>query len=574
MKKIAPVMMAGTALLFLCSFAGAQSAADRLTRMAEGQLLYIDDTVLTVGDFATYLRNSGISSGGTRQRALDTLRGGLETYIDQNCIILDLDSTAILADPQSSRRARWRQAQVAGPLVYEHLILPQVKVDEAEVERLYRDSIGTLFTEPESREVRHILIAPQWKEMDGKRVKTPAQTAAARATADSLLVAIRAGASFDSLAAAVSADSASRVKNGYLGWIFPGNTVHDFDTAAFSGQPGDILGPVKTIYGYHLIKIEAERPETITPLSDALADEIRRRLIFVKSEDLGKLWADSMLAATRWTYNDAVLENLKDVPDTTWLLLVNDRDTVRYGEWEGSWMMFQRQRDIEGPGTLEQKHESLRLVGFPFLYIQTAEDFDYADDPIIVGERRQHLRSEAIRLAHIRLRELQTVPQARLDSIAATTQAETIEKPLHIQMIRARDTATIWEAYRSLVAGNDIATVAGWYHDNPREVRQRTWDRGWLAQDELPAPLWGAAWILNVGGFTRPIEHDSRYYILRLEARRRAPAGQEEIQRQQEALRHQYRETGLDRWRDEIRSGHAIRLNQSYWRRVQQLWQR
>jgi hypothetical protein len=328
------------------------------------------------------------------------------------------------------------------------------------------------------------------------------------------------------------------------------------------------------MYGFHLIKIEAERPETIIPLTDTLASEIRRRLIFVQGGKLGDRWADSMLKATQWTYNDAVLSDLSNVPDTTWLLLINRRDTVRYSDWEGSWMMFQRQRNIEGEGTLEQKHESLRLVGFPFLYIQTAEDVGYADDPVIVGERRQHLRSEAIRLAHVELRELQTVPQPLLDSVAAATAVKDIERPLHVQMIRARDTASIWAAYRSLVAGNDITTVAGWYHDDQREVRQRTWDRGWVAQNELPARLWGAAWILKVGHFTRPIEFDAKYYILRLEDRRRAAAGPEEIHKRQEALRQEYRQVGLERWRRQIRSGHSIRLNPSYWRRVQQLWRK
>jgi hypothetical protein len=211
-------------------------------------------------------------------------------------------------------------------------------------------------------------------------------------------------------------------------------------------------------------------------------------------------------------------------------------------------------------------------VGFPYLYIQTAEEFGYADDPVIVGERRQHLRSEAIRLANVRLRDLEAVPQRLLDSIAAASEPEPVEAPLHVQMISAQDTATIWAAYRRLVAGDDIASVAGWYHDNLREIRQRTWDLGWITEADLPARLWGAAWILKVGAYTRPIEYDSSYYILRLEDRKRAVAGPEDIQSRQDELRKQYRQDGLDRWRREIRAGHSIRLNPSYWRRVQQLW--
>ena len=44
-------------------------------------------------------------------------------------------------------------------------------------------------------------------------------------------------------------------KGGSLGWFTRGRMVREFENAAFSGKKGEVAGPVKTQFGYHLIKI-------------------------------------------------------------------------------------------------------------------------------------------------------------------------------------------------------------------------------------------------------------------------------------------------------------------------------
>lgn len=48
----------------------------------------------------------------------------------------------------------------------------------------------------------------------------------------------------------------SRKKGGNLGWFTKGMMVPEFEKACFSGKKGDIIGPVKTQFGYHLIRID------------------------------------------------------------------------------------------------------------------------------------------------------------------------------------------------------------------------------------------------------------------------------------------------------------------------------
>ena len=66
---------------------------------------------------------------------------------------------------------------------------------------------------------------------------------------------IRDGKNFEDVAREKSL-CPSRKRGGSLGWFGRGQMVKEFETAAFSGKKGQILGPVKTQFGFHLIRVD------------------------------------------------------------------------------------------------------------------------------------------------------------------------------------------------------------------------------------------------------------------------------------------------------------------------------
>ncbi len=103
---------------------------------------------------------------------------------------------------------------------------------------------------PDSVRARHILISLSVQRDDDR----------AKEIADSLKTQIDKGQDFASLAREFSADQSNRQIGGDLGWFTEEAMVKPFADAAFYGNVGDVK-VVKTKFGYHVLKIEAQSPK-------------------------------------------------------------------------------------------------------------------------------------------------------------------------------------------------------------------------------------------------------------------------------------------------------------------------
>jgi peptidyl-prolyl cis-trans isomerase D len=124
------------------------------------------------------------------------------------------------------------------------------------------------FERPETVRARHILI----------RVAADADEAtveAARARAQAIYDRAVAGEDFATLARETSEDTTASV-GGELGEFHRGQMVPAFEDAAFAAAAGEVVGPVRTSFGFHIIKVEAHEPGGLRP-QEAVADELRRR---------------------------------------------------------------------------------------------------------------------------------------------------------------------------------------------------------------------------------------------------------------------------------------------------------
>lgn len=120
-----------------------------------------------------------------------------------------------------------------------------VTVTEPELEEYY-EQIKDRFESPERRRARHILIT----------VGDGVDDAAALKKAEDLTAKAKGGADFAQLAKENSKDPGSAQQGGDLDWAQRGMFVGPFEEALFAMAPGEIRGPVKTQFGYHVLKLE------------------------------------------------------------------------------------------------------------------------------------------------------------------------------------------------------------------------------------------------------------------------------------------------------------------------------
>lgn len=143
-------------------------------------------------------------------------------------------------------------------------VIEQVALEEGEA-KAYYENHPEQFVSPEQVKARHILAD---KESEAEKIAEE----------------IAKGKSFEAAAREYST-CPSKEKGGDLGYFGRGQMVPEFEKAAFEGAIGEVLGPVKTQFGYHLIVVE-DKKEKQTLAYDAVKDQLFDKLLQQKKQDV------------------------------------------------------------------------------------------------------------------------------------------------------------------------------------------------------------------------------------------------------------------------------------------------
>ena len=148
----------------------------------------------------------------------------------------------------------------------EQTIAEEVSVRQREIQRYYNRNLFQ-YQLGEQAEASHILLQAE-SEADEDATRTLAARLAERA---------RAGEDFAELARTYSADEGTREAGGALGIFGPEEMVPEFSEAVFSMMPGEISDPVRTDYGYHVVRLDSRQAAETHELSE-VEGEIESRL--------------------------------------------------------------------------------------------------------------------------------------------------------------------------------------------------------------------------------------------------------------------------------------------------------
>jgi peptidyl-prolyl cis-trans isomerase SurA len=157
-------------------------------------------------------------------------------------------------------------------------------VSNEEVDEFFNKNSSQLQKLPATVTLRQIVIAPK---------PTPRQDSVALAKAESLYVEISKGGDFEQIAKRETMDPSTKELGGDLGWRRRGDFVPEFDRVYFALRPGVVSPPIKTVFGYHLIRVDRVQPA-----------EVKGRHILIRpaidSSDIGAARAEAADVAKQW----------------------------------------------------------------------------------------------------------------------------------------------------------------------------------------------------------------------------------------------------------------------------------
>jgi peptidyl-prolyl cis-trans isomerase C len=228
-------------------------------------LAKVGGEAITEGDFESAFR----LLGQQEQMQLQMIQGGKEEFVKRmaESKLLSIKAKRMELDKNPSYQHAVERAK-DDLLAREFLtkegdaLQKKLVVSEADVKAFY-DKHPERFKQPELVSVRHILVTV--KQAEGQPGMTDAE---AKARIAKIQAELKKGAKFEALAKKYSDDPGSKDNGGLYADVDPSGWVPEFGAAARTQPIGKVGASVKTMYGYHLVKVEGRKPSRQIPFEE------------------------------------------------------------------------------------------------------------------------------------------------------------------------------------------------------------------------------------------------------------------------------------------------------------------
>ena len=313
-KNVAKKAMLGlaAALVVAGGAAGvtyAISEADAYVGTVNGQRLsrdaYDRDLEMRKKQYSTRMSVDFNSDQG--KQMLQTLKGDvLEQLISRNLMLVAAKEKHIMASPEEiETKMKSIRTNFPDPATYAKTLK-----DNGITEDALHDNVseGTKLEKLRNSLTKDATVSAEEVRTFYDR-NTPQYKVAEEVTASHILLKtekeakdvyskIKAGGDFSALAKQFSQDPGSKERGGELGSFAHGRMVPEFDKAAFALVPGAVSPPVKTQFGFHVIKAVAKTTPRTKPF-DEVKGTILDQLLKEKRDDAFRKWTEKQRAAAK-----------------------------------------------------------------------------------------------------------------------------------------------------------------------------------------------------------------------------------------------------------------------------------
>ncbi len=236
-----------------------------------GVLAQVNDAKLTEADLQRLIPTE-LREGITGSEIRDIM----DRWVRTELLYQRAQKDGLESDPQiASRLVEMKRDMLADEFLQRELT-NRVRVSNEELQAYYQKHVAEYTQE---LQLKHIVVNT-------------------REEAEEVLAMVRNGASFEELARQRSRD-ASAARGGDLGFLGKGAMNPAFESYVLGLEPGQVAGPIATMFGFHVVKVAGKRPAA-EPLSfDAVRDEIMHSLLLQKQQSSQEAILDALRRGTQ-----------------------------------------------------------------------------------------------------------------------------------------------------------------------------------------------------------------------------------------------------------------------------------
>jgi len=487
-------------------------------------IAYVNGWPLSYASFDSAAKARRIQATGNAEKDAEEKRGILEILIGEVLIEqeTELTESALEGNPEFSKELAEKLSAKALRLLYDEEVGSRAELTEEDIEEYYNQN-KEVYKLRETIAASHILIRPEIDSVDAKdprKLRRAQQKAQRKATA--ILKELKEGADFVELAKSQSQDEASRNRGGDLGIFGRGRMVPEFEEVAFALPVGELSDPVKTEFGYHIIKVTQHHPERYKPLDIEVKNQIRRQEQARREREAGQAYVDSVKEAAEYLFNEEVLASADtSFSDSVWVLVVDEVDTSYYQKLREEMPKYMQVRSLEEL-TSEDKKDLLKTLSLTRLLEKIAEEKGYYQSPEVLKEAQTIREEKAKSLVRENLTDNDYVPtEAEIENYYNEHLDEyTVERPLHVYHIIFTDSAFATVILDSIRDGADFVEMAKRYYPGEKEIREIAYDLDFISERELSREFFEAANKLGVKEVGGPVKTEWGYHIIKLEERK------------------------------------------------------
>ncbi|MDP3024104.1 MAG: peptidylprolyl isomerase [candidate division Zixibacteria bacterium] len=484
----------------------------------------VNGEIITKEDFKKKLESLNFVTKDNKAEEQKTKRDALETLITDRLVEQKAKKLDVSKDEAWKQREEKYSLEHLLDLLFRKEIVEKVQVQDSEITVFYNENREKLFTKPEQFKVSHILIKIETDTLQkGNSKKAKQAEKKALEKIESVYQRVKKGEDFAALARQYSQEDGTREKGGELGYLPRGRMLKEFEEQLSTLQPNEISKPLKTKFGYHILKYTDKKPSEVVELNKDLIDRIKSSLAKDKQREKADDYILDQKKRANYVFNEEVLnQNPDSVNGDPWVLSIDNQDTVKFLKYRGELEPYKQYLQKDDLTLEDEKKLLVDKISLFNLLVLAARRGGYDTLPEYVKEvndyrvkvARKRVLDEGVLLGYI------PTDVEVYDYYLAHRDQFPPDSSIHVYHIIFSDSLKAEEVLKKIKDGADFVEMAKEYYPGEKEIRDVAYDLGFISDKDISAEFYKTAAQLKVGEVGGPVKSDWGYHLIKVVERR------------------------------------------------------